>query len=220
MALLLALLVQSNSVHAQDFFGTASVSRLDSESSVFSGYLTVNVPTDEIVTLELEDSFGNTYTQDVFLFTDGQFLAIVSNGNSPAAAIASGTILRGTASPGIGIILVDTDDLGEDWDPYDVDPNDPTPLPSNCGEVAEQIQDILGGDAQIKTIVSPLSPPENPWQYPLSGTYRGHVTPPWFYHDVVVKDGRVYDGFTGRYGLPIDEYEALWSNPNDLRFPW
>jgi hypothetical protein len=28
----------------------------------------------------------------------------------------------------------------------------------------------------------------------------------WAYHDVVIKDGRVFDATTGRYGLPLEEY--------------
>src|SRR5262245_4385515 len=40
-----------------------------------------------------------------------------------------------------------------------------------------------------------------------------HPFPGWAYHEVVVKDGRVYDAFTGHQGLPIAEYKALWDTP-------
>jgi hypothetical protein len=32
----------------------------------------------------------------------------------------------------------------------------------------------------------------------------------WAYHEVVVKDGRVFDLTTGHKGLSIDEYKQLW----------
>ena len=51
------------------------------------------------------------------------------------------------------------------------------------------------------------------------GRYRGEWTQ-WGHHEVVVRDGRVYDGFTGRTGLPVDEYKALWTDlfPNEFPF--
>ena len=38
-----------------------------------------------------------------------------------------------------------------------------------------------------------------------------------FHHTVVVKEGRVYDQFTGRNGMPIGDWKAQWQ-PNDLDF--
>jgi hypothetical protein len=40
----------------------------------------------------------------------------------------------------------------------------------------------------------------------------------WHEHVVVVKDGRVYDAFTGSQGLPIDEYKDLWRYKDEIDF--
>jgi hypothetical protein len=34
----------------------------------------------------------------------------------------------------------------------------------------------------------------------------------------VVRDGRVYDAFTGHEGVPIEEYKALWENWDAINF--
>ena len=208
LAAVILLFSFSTSVSAQDFFGTASLSQLDSESSVLAGQLTIASSSDEIVTLELEDLYGNSYSHDVMLYTDGHFLMVVSNSDAPSAAIASATVAggAGSASFATGIVFVDTDDLGEDWTPTVYDPNDPT-THSGCEWVAREIHNTLGGDATIVRIQSDSNTEID--QYPLEGSYRGHATG-WFGHEVVVKDGRVYDNYTGRHGLPIDEYKELW----------
>ncbi|NJL73005.1 MAG: hypothetical protein HC888_16380 [Candidatus Competibacteraceae bacterium] len=40
----------------------------------------------------------------------------------------------------------------------------------------------------------------------------------WVHHDVVVRDGRVYDAFTGHEGMPISEYKALWTYADHINF--
>ena len=40
----------------------------------------------------------------------------------------------------------------------------------------------------------------------------------WYNHEFVVKDGRVYDAFTGHQGLPINEYKKLWEYGDALDF--
>ncbi|EDS6039378.1 hypothetical protein ZL39_002580 [Salmonella enterica subsp. enterica] len=49
------------------------------------------------------------------------------------------------------------------------------------------------------------------------GKYRG-TNPDWAHHDIVLKDGRVYDAFTGSDGLPLDEYKQLWQYPDAINF--
>lgn len=49
------------------------------------------------------------------------------------------------------------------------------------------------------------------------GKHRG-TNPDWAHHDVVLKDGRVYDAFTGSDGLPLDEYKQLWQYPDAINF--
>jgi hypothetical protein len=65
---------------------------------------------------------------------------------------------------------------------------------------------ILGGE--IMTITS------------TRGRYLGQYgnTYPGFYHDVVVKAGRVYDELTGPNGLPIDEFKQLWECASNIHF--
>jgi hypothetical protein len=38
------------------------------------------------------------------------------------------------------------------------------------------------------------------------------------HHEVVVKDGRVFDAFTGSGGATIAEFKALWQYPEAIRF--
>ena len=42
--------------------------------------------------------------------------------------------------------------------------------------------------------------------------------PIWQNHVVVIKDGRVYDAFTGSKGMTIDEYKKLWDGIFDINF--
>jgi hypothetical protein len=49
------------------------------------------------------------------------------------------------------------------------------------------------------------------------GAYRG-TNLGWDHHDVVVKDGRVYDAFTGGAGQSVDEFKALWEHADAINF--
>jgi hypothetical protein len=49
------------------------------------------------------------------------------------------------------------------------------------------------------------------------GPYR-QTSPKWYHHDVVVKDDRVYDGFTGERGEPLEEYRKHWTYDDVLRW--
>ena len=40
----------------------------------------------------------------------------------------------------------------------------------------------------------------------------------WSYHEVVVKEGRVYDAFTGGEGVAIADYKSLWEFPDHINF--
>ncbi|AJT70043.2 hypothetical protein T261_8450 [Streptomyces lydicus] len=44
---------------------------------------------------------------------------------------------------------------------------------------------------------------------PWLGPYRGQDSG-WGHHEVVVRNGRVYDAWTDRYGEPIEEYAQHW----------
>jgi hypothetical protein len=90
------------------------------------------------------------------------------------------------------------------WQPRDI--NNPA-CANGCERAAKQIQKLIGGD--VKTIV--------PKSDRTLGAHRGKNWG-WRFHEVVVKDGRVYDAFTGGQGLPISEYKALWEFPDHINF--
>lgn len=79
---------------------------------------------------------------------------------------------------------------------------------NTCDDVAAAIQAAIGGE--IKTFTPPFGAPLFP-----AGAYRLGTNTPWYYHTVVVKDGRVYDEFTPAGGLPIDEWKQLWGDLAD-----
>jgi hypothetical protein len=96
-------------------------------------------------------------------------------------------------------------DLGPDWEPLPV-----TKIPQSygCDEVADKVVREIGGErGRIEPSVEET----------VLGPYRG-VHAPWYYHTVVVLDGRVYDAFTGRDGVPIEEYKDLWQYRDDIDF--
>jgi hypothetical protein len=76
-----------------------------------------------------------------------------------------------------------------------------------CENVARQIQRHVGGDIVRIT----------PRNAPALGGFRGKSWN-WVHHEVVVRDGRVYDLTTGHHGLPIAEYKALWQYPDSINF--
>ena len=82
------------------------------------------------------------------------------------------------------------------------------PCAYGCDEVAEDIQAIIGGD--IKT----LTPKEGGFLPPFREQSQG-----WFYHKVVVKEGRVFDRSTGlKKSLTIEEYKGLWKDREAINF--
>jgi len=40
----------------------------------------------------------------------------------------------------------------------------------------------------------------------------------WGFHKVVVKDGKVYDAFTGGEGATMEEYKSMWEYPDFINF--
>lgn len=78
---------------------------------------------------------------------------------------------------------------------------------NGCENVAKQIHRHVGGN--IVRIM--------PKNARYLGGFRGK-TWDWGYHEVVVRDGRVYDITTGHQGLPIAEYKQLWQYPDGINF--
>ncbi|MGH3713970.1 MAG: hypothetical protein ACRDT4_10995, partial [Micromonosporaceae bacterium] len=97
-------------------------------------------------------------------------------------------------------------DLGTKWKPCD-----PRELPDDkggCEKAADEIEKLIGGDQHT------IKPPKGARAL---GKYRGYDTP-WTEHVVVVKDGRVYDAWTGRHGEPIEVYKSRWEYGDVLNF--
>ncbi len=69
---------------------------------------------------------------------------------------------------------------------------------SGCEIVARDIQGQIGGEVfELSTGT------------PFMGKYRGQDTL-WGSHQVVIKDGRVFDAWTGRYGETVADYLRQW----------
>ncbi len=51
------------------------------------------------------------------------------------------------------------------------------------------------------------------------GSYRDSPTG-WFSHVVVVKNGRIYDGFGPETGLEVEDYKNLWEYADAINWPF
>ena len=78
-----------------------------------------------------------------------------------------------------------------------------------CEAVAIKIQHSIGGTIHRIKPKSARARSLGP---------RGGTDTYWAHHDVVVKDGRVYDAMTGPNGLPIDEFKAQWGYSDAIDF--
>jgi hypothetical protein len=80
---------------------------------------------------------------------------------------------------------------------------------SNCDSVAKRIQKIIGGDV---VTIKPKPPA------PRLGPSVNDPSGAWYYHVAVVKDGRVYDAFTGPAGLAPDDFRRQWRYRDAIDF--
>ncbi|MFI6596885.1 RHS repeat-associated core domain-containing protein [Nonomuraea sp. NPDC050536] len=80
---------------------------------------------------------------------------------------------------------------------------------AGCDEWAELFQKNHGGE--IKTFYPPDGAPS-------LGDYTLEPNESWKHHTVVVKDGRVYDQYTGSHGMPINEWKREWHYHEDINF--
>lgn len=94
--------------------------------------------------------------------------------------------------------------IGPKWRARDIAD---TACERGCEAVALQIQRHIGGDVVRIT----------PKDAPMLGGFRGKNWG-WSHHEVVVKDGRVFDLTTGHKGLPIAEYKSLWQYGESINF--
>jgi hypothetical protein len=85
----------------------------------------------------------------------------------------------------------------------------PKPTMDNCEACAQKIQDKIGGE--IYQISDSMGAPR-------LGPSVNDPNGQWFEHFAVIKDGTVYDGFTGPRGMPFDDYRAQWDYGEYLKF--
>jgi RHS repeat-associated protein len=96
--------------------------------------------------------------------------------------------------------------LSQNWQPRQ--PNDPR-CQFGCENVARQIL-RYHPEGQIVTI----TPPDG---IPYLGGFMDHPFS-WYFHQVVVSNGRVYDAFTGSAGMDITAYKLLWECHQVINF--
>jgi hypothetical protein len=162
-----------------------------------------------------EASAGEVGGRDHFALSNVEAEELAGNATKIAAVVVATTIV----APAIRINLINKVPkvratkkakstgikVSKNWKPRDI--ADPA-CARGCERVARQIQKHVGGAVhRIKPGIDA----------PGLGRYRGKNLS-WTYHEVVVKDGRVFDAFTGRQGLPISEYKVLWEYPDALDF--
>jgi hypothetical protein len=80
---------------------------------------------------------------------------------------------------------------------------------TGCDEWAAAFQKANGGD------VHTFRPPDGA---PSLGDYGLGPNESWGHHTVVVRDGRVFDQFTGPEGMPVDAWKRQWTYHDDIDF--
>jgi len=157
-------------------------------------------------TFDISDSFGG--------LNAGENAVQVVAMNTDAAAALQGALEGGARISSTGLDWLqmagshDTPDptgIGPGWDPKNV--NDPK-YQFGCERVAQRIEDLIGGK---QFTIRPKG------GLPSLGEYRGRGFG-WASHTVVLKDGRVFDAFTGAAGVSLDEFRSLWKYADDIDF--
>ena len=111
-----------------------------------------------------------------------------------------------TANADAAPVWVHNDCLPDNWVPRSIsNPNNW----NGCERCARDIKAQLHGGDIVR-----IRPQDGA---PSLGGYRGN-NPGWAYHEVVVKDGRVYDAFGPRGSVSIDEYKSLFQYPDAINF--
>ena len=89
---------------------------------------------------------------------------------------------------------------------------------TNCKAIADVIVERIGGTKfQLQNRLNPvLNKTFTLGRVKLAG--QTSILEGWLDHWVVVKDGRVYDGFTGAGGLTIAEFKAQFIDGVDIAF--
>ncbi|MFC0038644.1 RHS repeat-associated core domain-containing protein [Actinomadura rayongensis] len=85
----------------------------------------------------------------------------------------------------------------------------PKPTMDNCEACAQKIQEKIGG--KVYRVSDSMGAPK-------LGPSVNDPTGQWFEHYAVIKDGTVYDAFTGPNGMPLGEYRSQWEYGEYLKF--
>jgi RHS repeat-associated protein len=88
---------------------------------------------------------------------------------------------------------------------------------SRCVDWANDICNAIGGE--IRIVANGSSPGQariGPIKHP-NGKQIVDNSNSWFYHYMVIKDGRVYDRMTGSNGMSLTEYSKLFEYWEDLK---
>ena len=96
--------------------------------------------------------------------------------------------------------------LARKWPRYPV--GDPR-FKYGCEKIADHILKIVGGHKYT------VKPKMGNFLPELDGIGMG-----WSEHVVVVKDGKVYDAFTGHIGEAVDAYKARWTDSEYIDWPF
>jgi hypothetical protein len=132
---------------------------------------------------------------------------IITTPTTMASAPTGGNTSDSGASDAEG--TPSTDDIGTTWPVQGED--------GDCTDCAAIIQGILGGGDIVTIKPDPDVVPgvDNPSLGPSVGDPEGD----WFFHDVVVQGGRVFDGVTtGEEGMWIDEFKDQFTHPDGIIF--
>lgn len=168
--------------HAQDLVAFATTETSSGATTPIIGFLNIEIAQPLSVVIEYADSDGVIFTDVAIVEPNGLFFGVESPttlpGGESTMEIAVTEFSTGQLiSTGIVVVIVDTDDLGSDWTPLDINDEDNW---TGCETVADNIKTKLGGTAEKKRI-KPKS-----GKGPKLGEYRDAGTG-WEYHDVIIK---------------------------------
>jgi len=152
-----------------------------------------------------------SFSDTAKLFLPGLMLPSMAWEGTMGTFDSLANVLEGHASKGDGVVLAMAFlpaakgiKIGPRWQAHNIAD---MVCERGCEAVASQIQRHIGGKVVRIT----------PKDAPMLGSFRGKNWG-WSHHEVVVKDGRVYDLTTGHKGIPASEYKSLWQYSDSINF--
>jgi hypothetical protein len=140
--------------HAQDLVAFATTETLNGANSPIIGFLNIQINQPLNVVIEYTDFDDVIFTDFATVEPGGLFYGVGSpstiSGGETTMKIAVTEFSTGQlVSTGIFVVIVDTDDLGANWTPLDINDDDNW---TGCETVANNIKTKLGGTAEKKRI--------------------------------------------------------------------